>query len=80
MTLLPPVVANLLKEKLAQAGVEWRLGHFASAINYRETERVVTLEDGQEILTDVILSAAGLRPRIELAQKCRDCSQSWHCG
>jgi rubredoxin---NAD+ reductase len=68
MTLLPPVVGKLLEEKLAQAGVEWRLGHFATAINYRGEERVVTLADGQEILADVILSAAGLRPQIELAR------------
>ncbi len=68
ITLLPPVVGKLLEEKLAEAGVEWRLGHFATAINCRNEERAITLADGQEILADVVLSAAGLRPRIELAR------------
>jgi rubredoxin-NAD+ reductase len=68
--LVPPVVGAAVRDALAAAGVEWHLGRKISAINYRPNVRgyVATLDDGTLIEADLVLSAVGLRPNVQLAE------------
>ncbi|MEJ2425806.1 MAG: FAD-dependent oxidoreductase [Candidatus Thiodiazotropha sp.] len=68
-SLLPPDTANQLRERLQQKGVEW---HFGATLDSAEQsgERLrAVLSDGEAIETDLILSAAGLVPNTQLAEK-----------
>lgn len=67
--LVPPAVGEKVRDALAAQGVEWHLGRKVVAINYRESGRgyVATLDDGTTIEADLVLSAVGLRPNVELA-------------
>jgi rubredoxin---NAD+ reductase len=68
--LVPPVVGEKVRDRLAAAGVEWHLGRRVIAINYAQPGPgyVATLEDGTKIAADLVLSAVGLRPNVALAQ------------
>ncbi len=67
--LLPPQAGALLRQALADAGIEWRLGTSVRAIMRRNDRYILSLADGSEIETDVVLSAIGLRPNIALAEQ-----------
>jgi rubredoxin---NAD+ reductase len=69
--LVPPAVGESVRDVLANEGVEWHLGRKVVAINYRgdSTGYVATLDDGNTVETDLILSAVGLRPSVALAQE-----------
>jgi rubredoxin---NAD+ reductase len=68
-SLLPPDTANQLRGRLEQKGVEWYFGTtLDSAEQCGEGIRAV-LADGDAIETDLILSAAGLVPNTQLAEK-----------
>ncbi len=69
--LVPPAVGEKVRDALADAGVEWHLGRKITAINYRGEVRgyVATLDDGTLIEADLVLSAVGLRPNVELAEE-----------
>ncbi|WOO39766.1 FAD-dependent oxidoreductase [Rubellicoccus peritrichatus] len=68
--LLPEGLSKNLEFILAQIGVSWQMGCSVSSIN-KGTERpyVCQLSDGRELEADLVLSAVGLRPRIELAKQ-----------
>ncbi|WP_320159388.1 MULTISPECIES: NAD(P)/FAD-dependent oxidoreductase [unclassified Acinetobacter] len=66
--LIPQQLGNALQQALSQLGVEWKLQnsiHSILAVNHRYQ---VSLKDGQQFETDLIVSAVGLRPNITLAQ------------
>lgn len=67
--LVPPAVGEKVRDALASAGVEWRLGRTITAINYKGDAPgyVATLDDRTEIEADLVLSAVGLRPNVALA-------------
>lgn len=69
--LVPPVVGEKVRDRLAAEGVEWHLGRKVEAINYAQPGPgyVAMLDDGTEIEADLVLSAVGLRPNIALAQE-----------
>lgn len=68
--LVPPQVGRQVRDSLAAEGVEWHLGRKVEAIDYRHSERgyVATLDDGTRLDVDIVLSAVGLRPNVDLAQ------------
>lgn len=66
--LLPEALAQQLGAALAQAGVTWHYGRIAVRAEPTGEGVTLTLDDGQTIESDVVLSAIGLRPRIALAQ------------
>lgn len=68
--LLPPAVGELLKRQLEKAGVTWRLGVSATEVNKSGDQFNVVLSDGSQLDVDLVLSAVGLRPNIELARAC----------
>jgi rubredoxin-NAD+ reductase len=66
--LLPVEAGRRLADSLATLGVSWHFGHAAKRVESTTGGYQVTLDNGANITTDVVLSAIGLRPRIHLAQ------------
>jgi rubredoxin-NAD+ reductase len=67
--LLPAPAGERMRAALAAIGVQWRFGTTAVAVNRAPTGLRLTLADGTDLETDVVLSAIGLRPRVALAQR-----------
>jgi len=66
--LLPAEMARQLGAALASAGVEWFCGRTAVSVESIQDGVALTLDDGQVVGADVVLSAIGLRPRTTLAE------------
>jgi len=66
--LLPPQAAVFLRAALETLGVRFHLGTTAQAVNRAGAGLRVTLANGQQIETDLVLSAIGLKARTALAQ------------
>jgi rubredoxin---NAD+ reductase len=67
-SVLPVAVGRVLQDRLAERGAQWRLGDRVTVLHKRGRQFVMTLESGLEITADGVLSAVGLRPRIDLAR------------
>ncbi len=67
--LLPQAVAQQLQQALAATGVVWHLGTTARAVSRHAADLRVDLADGTALDVDAVLSAVGLRPRTQLAQR-----------
>jgi len=67
--LLPVPAANAVQQGLEGLGVRFHLGPMVSRINVNGDELQVVLSNGEEISTDIVVSAIGLRPRLDLAVK-----------
>lgn len=67
--LLPEAAGVELKNNLAKIGVVWHLQRMTVAVDHQGDSLLVSLNDGSSIKTDAVLSAIGLRPRIQLAQQ-----------
>ena len=67
--LLPVPAANAVQQGLEGLGVRFHLGPMVSRINVSGDELQVVLSNGEEISTDIVVSAIGLRPRLDLAVK-----------
>jgi rubredoxin-NAD+ reductase len=66
--LLPEAAAKELQSKLSDAGVRWHFSTTAHAINRNGDAIQINLANGDTISCDVVLSAVGLRPRLDLAK------------
>lgn len=66
--LLPVEAGQRLADSLAALDVHWHFGHVAKRVEPIIGGYRVELDNGQVIETDVVLSAIGLLPRIQLAQ------------
>ncbi|WP_455366966.1 FAD-dependent oxidoreductase [Kaarinaea lacus] len=66
--LLPPQVGELLMRELEKAGVNWRLGVTATEVNKTNSGFQMILSDGSQLEVDLVLSAVGLQPNLELAK------------
>lgn len=66
--LLPPAGGAMLREKLAALGVNWHFGSGVQAVDKTGDRLQVTLAGGETFTTDVVLSAIGLKPELELAR------------
>lgn len=67
-SLIPASAGTMLKDRLAAAGVKWRLGQSVSSVDRCAAGYHVTLSGGDEMEAEVVLSAVGLRPRTQLAK------------
>ena len=68
-SLVPEQAGTQLLEPLARIGVSW---HFAAAVQAMDATPegyALSLTDGSRLNADVVLSAVGLRPRIQLARE-----------
>ena len=69
--LLPEPSAKAVQQGLESLGVKFHLGGaLVKTVNQSGEGVEVGLSDGQKLFADVVLSAVGLRPRIQLAQGC----------
>ncbi|MES2203731.1 MAG: FAD-dependent oxidoreductase [Pseudomonadota bacterium] len=68
-SLLPERVGHELKHALTQQGAQWHLGHIAKSIDHHHSQYQITLEDNTTFLTDIVFSAIGLKPRLDLAKQ-----------
>ena len=66
--LMPEQAGKQLLAPLAKLGVTWRFGVAVKAVDRSSSGYALTLTDGSTLQTDLVLSAVGLRPRIELAR------------
>ena len=67
--LLPKPIAQALEQKLSDLGVIWHLGTSIRSVSHDGDQLQVMLTNGQIIHADVVLSALGLAPRIQLAKE-----------
>ncbi|MDO9236512.1 MAG: FAD-dependent oxidoreductase [Aquabacterium sp.] len=65
--LLPPEASTRLQEKLQAGGAQFKFGVGVSSVDKAEGELKLTLSDGSVMVTDLVLSAIGLKPRTHLA-------------
>ena len=66
--LLPKEAAQELQNKLSDTGVRWHFGTTVQSIDRTGSNLQITLANGHVIQSDVVLSAVGLRPRLDLAK------------
>jgi rubredoxin-NAD+ reductase len=67
-SLIPEHAGKQLLEPLAALGVTSRFGVAVQAVDRQSTGYVLTLTDGSTLHADLVLSAVGLRPRVDLAR------------
>jgi rubredoxin-NAD+ reductase len=67
-SLMPEHAGKQLLEPLAALGVTGRFGVAVQAVDIQSTGYALTLTDGTTLHADLVLSAVGLRPRVELAR------------
>ncbi|OYY52989.1 MAG: FAD-dependent oxidoreductase, partial [Polynucleobacter sp. 35-46-207] len=67
--LLPPEASQALQDKLSEAGIRWHLGTTVQSLDKTDEGLAITLANGKVVISDVFLSAVGLKPRLALAQK-----------
>jgi rubredoxin-NAD+ reductase len=67
--LLPKPIAKALEQKLSDLGVIWHLATSIQSVSRDGDQLQVILTNGQTIHADIVLSALGLAPRIQLAKE-----------
>jgi len=67
-SLMPEQAGKQLLAPLAAIGVDWHFGTSVSRVDRSANGYTLTLADGAQLQTGLVLSAVGLRPRIALAQ------------
>lgn len=65
--LVPTEFGEGIKNTLNQLGVEWFLGTSVESIDKSGGKIKCTLSDGKQIQSDIVISAIGLKPNVELA-------------
>lgn len=66
--LLPAEAGRRLADALAARGVRWHFGRTGKQVDRSSSGYTVTLDNGETVAADVVLSAIGLKPRTLLAQ------------
>lgn len=66
--LLPAELGIVVRDAFADKGIRWHLNNSVSSVDQFENQLLLTLTNGQQIYTDILISAIGLRPRLELAK------------
>lgn len=66
--LIPEVVGEYLKNALSSIGVKWHLQTRVDSIQETESGVSLVLTNGEKVEADIILSAIGLKPNLNLAE------------
>jgi rubredoxin-NAD+ reductase len=66
--LLPEQVGVQLRNALSDLGVRWHLGTTLQRVERLAAGYSLTLANGERVEADIVLSAVGLRPNVELAR------------
>ena len=66
-TLLPEAAGKAVQRGLEEKGARFHFGPLVTEVNRGDSGLVVSLNNGETIEADIVLSAVGVRPRTELA-------------
>jgi rubredoxin-NAD+ reductase len=66
--LLTPDMGALVQAALAESGIQWHLSQSVERVDRENGYYSLTLNNGEKLMTDIVLSAVGLRPHIDLAR------------
>ncbi len=66
-TLLPEAAGKAVQRALEEKGAAFHFGPLVTEVNKAESGVVVSLNNGETIAADMVVSAVGVRPRTELA-------------
>ena len=66
--LLPEPIGNALQQALSQLEIEWKLENSLSSMQVEHEQFLLQLADGQQLRTDLVLSAVGLSANTQLAK------------
>ncbi|WP_353431734.1 FAD-dependent oxidoreductase [Polynucleobacter sp. MWH-UH23A] len=66
--LIPEPAAAALQTKLSEAGVRWHFNTTVQSVDRHGNQLIATLANGSSITCDFVLSAVGLKPRVDLAK------------
>lgn len=66
--LLPDEAGEYLKTALAEQGINWYLGSKIKQINFSESVFKIDFDNETRLEVDVVLSAVGLKPNIQIAK------------
>jgi len=67
-TLLPEAAGKAVQAALEEKGAKFHFGPLVTAVNRAEQGVVVSLNNGETIAADLVVSAVGVRPRVDLAK------------
>lgn len=67
-TLLPEPAGKAVQAALEEKGARFHFGPLVTAVNKADEGVVVSLNNGETIAADIVVSAVGVRPRVDLAQ------------
>ena len=65
--MLPDLIANQLRDKMVELGVDFKFGQTITSLEYIETGICATLSSGEKHIIDCVISAAGLKANTSLA-------------
>jgi len=68
-TLLPEATGKAIQDRLALRGVSWHLGTVVDRVDLEQDQYKLTLSNSDQLTADLVLSAIGLRPNIQLAEE-----------
>jgi len=68
-SLMPELAGRQLMQSLVRLGVTWRFGTSVQSIDSTSNGYALTLADGSVVEAGIVMSAVGLRPRIQLARE-----------
>ena len=68
-TLLPEPAGKAVQRALEDKGATFHFGPLVTAVNKSDDGVVVSLDNGDTIDADIVVSAVGVRPRIDLAKE-----------
>ena len=68
-SLVPEQVGQALRSEMESGGVKFYFETLVTSVNKRESGASVHLNSGAELNADLVISAVGVRPRTDLAQK-----------
>lgn len=67
-SLLPPAAGELLQQRLTDAGVNFHFGTVVEQLNRKGQMIEATLKNGDTVEADLVLSAVGVKARVQLAE------------
>jgi rubredoxin-NAD+ reductase len=67
-TLLPETAGKAVQAALEEKGAKFHFGPLVTAVNKADSGVVVSLNNGETISADIVVSAVGVRPRTGLAE------------
>jgi rubredoxin---NAD+ reductase len=66
--LVTPEIGAVVQDALSMSGVRWYLSQSVDRLDREQERYVLTLNNGQRLEADIVLSAVGLRPHVALAK------------